>query len=58
MIFFQISDPNDDNEQIWNPVNSHYVNYLHIKNGSLEMKDELLKSEYEFLESVPVKGYF
>ncbi|XP_065209353.1 juvenile hormone esterase-like [Planococcus citri] len=51
-------DPNLEDKVIWNPVNSSDINYLHIRNGTLEMKERLLEEEYEFLYSVPVDGYF
>ncbi|XP_065209317.1 pyrethroid hydrolase Ces2e-like isoform X3 [Planococcus citri] len=50
--FAATGDPNNDGEQIWRPVDSPDINYLHIKGGVLETKEALLKTEYEFLESV------
>ncbi|XP_065209356.1 juvenile hormone esterase-like [Planococcus citri] len=50
--------PNFEDKVIWDPVDSNDINYLYIRDGILEMKEELLKEEYEFLDSVPVDGYF
>lgn len=51
-------DPNYQNETVWKPVESESINYLHIKNGQLEMKQEFLQSEFDFLKTIPVDGYF
>ncbi|XP_065209355.1 juvenile hormone esterase-like [Planococcus citri] len=56
--FAAAGNPNDKEKTIWKPVDSQDINYLHIKDGKFEMRDKLLKEEYEFLESVPVDGYF
>ncbi|XP_065209335.1 juvenile hormone esterase-like isoform X2 [Planococcus citri] len=57
--FAATGDPNYQDRTVWNPVEeSSTMNYLHIRNGELKMKQEFLKSEFDFLDSVPVDGYF
>ncbi|XP_065209349.1 juvenile hormone esterase-like [Planococcus citri] len=56
--FAATGDPNYQDRRIWDPVESSTINYLHIKNGELETKQEFLKSEFDFLDSVPIDGYF
>lgn len=44
-------DPNGNDETIWEPVKSKKIEHLHIK-SALEMKEELLADEFEFLEKL------
>lgn len=45
-------DPNGNDETLWKPVRSNKIEHLVIKNDTLEMRDELLKEEYKFLENL------
>ncbi|XP_065203563.1 juvenile hormone esterase-like isoform X2 [Planococcus citri] len=46
--FVTTGDPNDENEQIWKPVTTSNLEYLHINNLTLTMKDKLMWDEYQF----------
>ncbi|XP_065209357.1 juvenile hormone esterase-like [Planococcus citri] len=56
--FAATGDPNYQDRTVWKLVDSSTINYLHVRNGELKMKNEFLKSEFDFLDSVPVDGYF
>ncbi|XP_065226484.1 juvenile hormone esterase-like isoform X1 [Planococcus citri] len=45
-------DPNYKDKRIWDPVESSNLNYLHIQGGTLQMKNEFMKEESEFLENI------
>lgn len=46
-------NPNGQNKEIWKPVSTSKLEYLHINNLTLIMKDNyFLGEEYEFWKSI------